>query len=159
VTSWKVIVAIVFTTVVIFAAGIFTGGVMVNHANRLHPKNPRHPEMASPTPGSLSPTNGQAQQSPKPSRLPDVLSKQFLQRLDEELHLTPEQREAVQKIITEGQNQMRKAMMDTRLEIREQLTAEQRSHFDELVKRPLRKSPNSTNAPPVSAVLTNAPAY
>src|SRR6516164_1708077 len=93
---------------------------------------------------SLSSTNGQAPQASRPPRLPEILNKQFLQRLDEELHLTQDQREAIQKIITEGQNQMRKTMMDARLEIREQLTPEQRSQFDELVKRPIRRMPNST---------------
>jgi Spy/CpxP family protein refolding chaperone len=160
VNSWKVIFAIVFTTVVIFGAGVFTGGVLVNHSNhwRQSQKPPRRPEATSPSPASLSSTNGQAPQASRPPRLPEILNKQFLQRLDEELHLTQDQREAIQKIITEGQNQMRKTMMDARLEIREQLTPEQRSQFDELVKRPIRRMPNSTNAPPVSVAPTNVPA-
>jgi Spy/CpxP family protein refolding chaperone len=85
------------------------------------------------------------------------LSNQFLQRLDAELHLTPEQRDAIQKIITDGQNLMHKTMLDARLEIREQLTPEQRSQFDELVKRPPHRPPNATNAPPVLSGPTNAP--
>ena len=104
---------------------------------------------------SISPTNGQSQAASRPPRLPEFMSKQFLQRLDEDLHLTPDQREAVQKIITDGQNLMHKTMTDARLEIREQLTPEQRSQFDELVKRPPRRPPGSTNAPPVLSALTN----
>ena len=54
-------------------------------------------------------------------RPPEMLNRIFLQQLDEALHLTPDQHEAIQKIIAEGQNLMRKATTDTRLEIRELL--------------------------------------
>ena len=101
---------------------------------------------ARPPAADQSPRLGEAS---KP-RLPEVLSKQFLQRLDEDLQLTPEQHEAIQKIINDGQNQMRKVVQDARLEIREVLTAEQRKEFDELVKRPFRKPLFGTNAPTVS---------
>ena len=50
--------------------------------------------------------------------------------------LSPDEHEAIQKIITDSQNLMRKTMTDARLEIREQLTPAQRNQFDELVKRP-----------------------
>jgi hypothetical protein len=87
---------------------------------------------------------------------PQVLSKDFLQRLDGELRLTKDQHEAVQKIIGDGQNEMRKVIQDSRLEIREVLTAEQRDQFDELMKRPFHKPIFSTNAPPPA--VSNAPA-
>jgi hypothetical protein len=157
VNSWKVIFAIVLTTIVIFGAGVFTGGVLVNEVNHSRQKPQRKPEAVSVPSITTSQTNGQTPQSPKPPRLPEILNKQFLARLDEELHLTPEQREAIQKIITEGQNLMRKTMIDARLEIREQLTPEQRSQFDELVKRPPRRLFNGTNAPPVPSPATNSP--
>jgi hypothetical protein len=96
-------------------------------------------------------------QPPGRPRVPEILSKQFLQRLDEELHLAPDQREGIQKIITDGQNLMRKTMQDARLEIREQLTQEQRAQFDDLVKRPARRPQNPTNAPP-NLSATNSPA-
>ena len=54
-----------------------------------------------------------------------MLNRQFLQRLDDELHLTPEQHEAIQKIITDSQNLMHKTILDARLEIREQIAPEQ----------------------------------
>ena len=50
-----------------------------------------------------------------------MLSKEFLQRLDTELRLNKDQHEAVQKIINESQNEMRKVVQDARLEIREVL--------------------------------------
>jgi uncharacterized membrane protein len=143
VNNWKVI----FATAVIFGAGVVTGGLLVNYVERAHPRNPRHWESSGSTTNSGSQTNNQTPSAPRLTRLPEILNKQFLQRLDEELHLTPEQREAVQKIITEGQNQMHKTIQDARLEIREQLLPEQRSLFDELVKRPPHRASNATNSP------------
>jgi hypothetical protein len=160
VNSWKVILA----TIVIYGAGILTGSLIVNHVDYSPAKAAHRPDMPAASGNSNSRTNTPGQQAPKPARLPEMLSKQFLQRLNEELRLAPEQHEAIQKIITDGQNLMHKTMQDTRLEIREQLTPEQRSKFDEMVKRPPRRTPNSTNAPPVfppgigpAAAPTNAP--
>jgi hypothetical protein len=156
VNSWKVILA----TIVIYGAGVMTGGLLVNHVYRSHPRNPRRVETPAASSNSASSTNSQNQATSKPPRQPEILSRQFLQRLDAELHLMPDQHDAVQKIITDGQNLMHKTILDARLEIREQLTPEQRSQFDELVKRPPRRTPNSTNAPPANAPAvapTNAP--
>ena len=151
--NWKVI----FATVVIFGAGVVTGGLLVNYVTYSHPRNNfRHltatAEVHPPATNQLP----HLADAPKP-RLPEVLSKQFLQRLDEELHLSPEEREAIQKIINDGQNQMRKVIQDARLEIREVLTPEQRKDFDELVKRPFHKPIFGTNAPAVLPSATNAP--
>jgi hypothetical protein len=160
VNSWKVILA----TIVIYGAGVMTGSLLVNHVEYSHPRNSHRPETPGASGNSISKTNSQGQQAPRPARLPEMLSRQFLQRLNEELRLAPEQHEAIQKIITDSQNLMHKTMQDARLEIREQLTPEQRSKFDELVKRPPRRPANSTNAPPVlppanapAAAPTNAP--
>lgn len=156
--NWKVILAIVLATSVIFGAGVMTGGLLVNHIDRSHPKTPHRTPAPAVAGNSNSQTNAQGQAAAKPPRLPDIMNKQFLQRLDEELHLAPEQHEAIQKIITDGQNLMHKTMQDARLEIREQLAPDQRSKFDDLVKRPPRRASNSTNAPPVLPPRTNAPA-
>ena len=156
---WKVILA----TIVIYGAGVMSGGLLVKQVDHSHFRNPRRPETPAASGSSISQTNGQGQVTSKSARLPEILSRQFLQQLDEELHLAPDQHEAIQKIITDSQNLMHKTMQDARLEIREQLTPEQRSKFDELVKRPPRRTPNSTNAPPVlppadaPAAPTNAP--
>lgn len=142
--NWKVI----FATAVIFGAGVITGGLLVNYVQHSHPKAaPRRAANAAEAHSSVSSVTNQAPRTadaPKP-RQPELLSKQFLQRLDEELHLAPDQHEAIQKIITEGQNQMRKVIQDARLEIREVLTPEQQRGFDGLVKRPLRKPVPDTN--------------
>jgi uncharacterized membrane protein len=160
VNSWKVILA----TIVIYGAGILTGSLIVNHVDYSPAKAAHRPDMPAASGNSNSRTNVPGQPVSRTARMPEMLSKQFLQRLDADLHLAPEQREAIQKIITDSQNLMHKTMQDARLEIREQLTPEQRSQFDELVKRPPRRTPNSTNAPPVlppanaPAAPTNAPA-
>jgi len=149
VNNWKVI----FATAIIFGAGVITGGLLVNYVQHSGYKPPR--KSAAATTNAVA----RAAENAKP-RLPEVLNKQFLQRLDEELHLAPEQHEVIQKIIDEGQNQMRKAVQDARLEIREALSPEQRKQFDELVKRPFHKPIFNTNAPAglPAPLPTNAPA-
>ncbi len=143
--NWKVIPTIVITTVLIFGAGVFTGGILVDYVKqgRPHPAtgHAKPPAQASP-PAPTNNPNAFATRQP-----PQVLSKDFLQRLDAELHLTKDQHESVQKIIGDGQNEMRKVIQDSRLEIREVLTAEQRDQFDELMKRPFHKPIFYTNAP------------
>jgi Spy/CpxP family protein refolding chaperone len=143
VNNWKVILA----TVVIFGAGVVTGGLLVNCVKPSHPKTMRHPAATAEVHPSATNQPPRVADAAKPPRLPEILSRPFLQRLDEELHLAPDEREAIQKIINEGQNQMRKVIQDSRLEIREVLTPEQRKQFDELVKRPFHKPIFDTNAP------------
>jgi hypothetical protein len=165
VNNWKVIPTIVFATVLIFGAGVFTGAMVVDLVKSSHGKKNSHLDMAAVTnSASLMPTNAATKSN---ARLPEILSRPFLQRLDEELHLTPDVREAIQKIISEGQNQMRKVIQDSRLEIRELLTPEQRKQFDDLIKRPYHKPVFNTNPvvilpsanvlPAASATATNAP--
>jgi len=141
VSNWKVIPTIVLATVLIFGAGVLTGGLLVNQV-----KQPRPKAVKRQTTTAMA-TNLPSQPSGKTIRPPELLSKQFLQQLDEALQLKPDQHEAVQKIIVEGQNLMRKVVQDARLEIREVLTPEQRIQFDELVKRPFHRPIFITNAP------------
>lgn len=160
---WKVILA----TVVIFATGVVTGGLLVNYVEHARPRNPHRPP---PLASTSSPTNSQAGSQTngvnpprlaellKP-RLPDILNKQFVQQLDDLLHLTTEQRDAIQKIITDAQGQIRKTTQDARQQIREQLTPDQLKQFEDLMKRPTRRLPSATNAPaaPLPSAATNAP--
>jgi len=156
VNNWKIIPTIVLATVLIFGAGVITGGLLVNQFQKAHPKAAHKPAPAA----ELHPavTNQLLVSTNDPARLrpPEVLSKRFLQQLDVDLGLKPAQREAIQKIIEDGQNQMRKAMQDARLEIREVLTPEQQIQFDGLVKRPFHKPIFGTNAPSATGV-TNSP--
>ena len=153
--NWKVI----FATVVIFGAGVIAGGLLVNYVQHCQPKTtarskpPGTGEIRPPT--TNQPVRPADNSKPRP---PEILSRHFLQQLDESLHLKPEQREAAQKIINEGQNLMRKVIQDSRLEIREVLTPEQQIQFDDLMKRPFRKPLFSTNATVTPLPATNLPA-
>jgi len=164
VNNWKVIPTIVLTTVLIFGAGVFTGGMLVDYVKQNHPRMGIRRQSALPPPAFASTTNG-FPASTKPVRPPEVLSSGFLQRLDNDLHLNKDEREAVQKVISDGQNQMRKVLQDARLEMREVLSPAHREQFDELMKRPFRKpifntnaAPGATNALPAATIApTNAP--
>lgn len=151
--NWKVIPTIVFATVLIFGAGVFSGGILVNYVKQPHPRPAAKRSPANSQTNAFSAAN-LTNPGGKPLRPPEILGKDFLQRLDGDLQLTRDQHDAIQKIISEGQNEMRKVVQDARLEIREVLTPEQRTQFDELVKRPFRKPLFGTNAP---AARTNAP--
>lgn len=152
--NWKVI----FATVVIFGAGVITGGLLVNYVQHSHPKPGRRPAAVAAAPTNAAPATVSNAPSAKPVRPPEILSKEFLQRLDTELHLVPAQHEAVQKIVSESQNLIRKTIQDARLEIREVLTPEQRDQFDELVKRPFRRPLFTTNGVTALPPPTNGPA-
>ena len=160
--EWKVIIA----TVVIFGTGVIAGGLLVNYVDVSHTK------VAQSAPAQLDVSNSVPQIStnnlPKPAnathpRLPEILSKQFVDRLEKDLQLTLGQRADIEKIIADGQDDMRKAVQnvrqDARQKIREKLTEPQKKQFDDLFKqyRPAKKAVNSTNAPPVLPP-TNSPA-
>lgn len=132
---WKVIVA----TVVIFGAGVFTGGLLVNYIRESHVRNgePHHPPSPAVGSNSVAVNN--------PPRLPEMLSKPFLPKLDDLLHLSSDQHKAIEKIISDAQGQMHKVSQDTRLAIRGALTPDQRSQFDDLMKRQVKKPPGVTN--------------
>lgn len=169
--SWKIILA----TVVIFGAGVMTGGLLVSHVDRSNRNNHRPPGFGEfrPPGGDREPGHGMGMEFPRP-RQPDMLNTNFVRRLDDALKLTADQRSAIAKIIAEGQDQnhsiwtnnaeqMRKVMQDVHRRLRESLLADQQKQFDELMRRPPRRPPNATNAPPAMppahapAAPTNAP--
>ncbi len=140
--SWKIILA----AVVIFGCGAVTGGLLVNYVERAH----RHTAE---------------------NRRPQMLNQQFIEQLDAALHLTPDQREKIGKIIADGQErnrdlwklvspQFHEVMQDVHQRIRGELTPEQRKQFEELMKQlSPRRPPSPTNAPltlPPNSV-TNVP--
>ena len=148
--NWKVISA----AVVIFSSGVITGGLLMNHIQSppaaLPGRNPAVVPVVS--------TNDTGLPAVKSQRQPVMLSKDFLQRLDKELGLSPEQFEAIQKIINESQSMIRKTIQGSRLEIREVLTADQRSQFDEMFQRQAKRPASGTNQPPAAmSGTTNAP--
>jgi uncharacterized membrane protein len=147
VNNWKVIPTIVLATVLIFGAGVFTGGMLVDYVKRARPR---------PVANRVVPPGATNSAPARPLRPPELLSKEFLQGLDGQLHLTKEQHDSIQKIINENQNEVRKVVQDARLEIREVLTLDQRGDFDEIMKRPFHKPLWGTNAPPPGPVPSPA---
>ena len=163
---WKVILA----TVVIFGAGVLTGGLLVNYVDHPHSKNSRRPSASA---AAHAATNNAALpkvlEIPRPP-LAERLGKQFVQQLNDTLQLTPEQREKIEKIIAEGQDhnrelwtnvapKMRAVMQEVNQQIRAELSPEQLKPFEELLKRPPRR-PSGTNAAPANPSPpppTNAP--
>ena len=136
---------VILATMVIFGMGAIACGLVVNQVQHSHTKashqvaasSGANPSATDQTPHSLS------EMKPRP---PEVLSKHFLQKIDQDLDLTPEQHKEIQRIISEGQNQMRKVVQDSRLEIREALAPEQLLKFDELIKHQFHKSIFGTNS-------------
>ncbi len=97
--SWKVILA----TVVIFGAGVLTGGLLVNHVDREHGPMPAS--------GRGNPRarrgSGRRIREIVPAASPEMWRRDFVGHLDEALKLTPEQHAAISKIIAEGQERNR----------------------------------------------------
>jgi hypothetical protein len=183
VNTWKVILA----TLVIFVAGVVTGGLLVSYSDRAQQKQRRPSLRESPNRpmGNASGPNLRDGQRPAslPNRLPHGLSMEFLQKLDNELHLTSDQRERIEKIITTGQQrnkelweriapELRREIAESQKRIREELTASQRVRFEELMKqRPPRKGDETAQpdrrprdqrdlrrfVPPREAPASNAP--
>jgi hypothetical protein len=146
VNTWKVIVA----TIVIFGAGVVTGGLLVRHAERLDVRLARRPPVG-PRPGVLANPAGQ--------RL------EFLRRAERDLDLTPDQRAQIDHVLKESQERTRRLMepvapglrmefQRAKDEFRAVLMPGQRVRFDELMKHQHRPGPDRL---PQGAVPTNTP--
>jgi hypothetical protein len=164
VSPWKPILA----ALVIFAAGVITGGLLVSHADHVSQKGrrlaPREVNRPAANPGPVA--NPRDPQSRPPSapfqnRVPRVISDEFIRKLDTEMDLTSGQRTRVREIIAEGQArnkeswdriapELRREMIETQKRIREILTPEQRAKFEELMKqnRPATRRANEEPGQP-----------
>ncbi len=154
--TWKVILA----TLVIFAAGVVTGGLLVSHVERHRAKTLRA-TLRQPAWRPIEPRPGTIIRPDEPGRggpttyLPRGLRMDLLERLDREVRLSPEQRERIEKILAEGQErnrqlweriqpEIRREIQQTHERIRAVLDPEQRQKFEELMKqRPPRKPEDS----------------
>lgn len=155
---WKVILA----TLAIFTAGVFTGalvtGVNLRGPFRSHHNFLREPFGKFHPPATTSPpavTNRDSNKLGMPfiSRPPGRgMGKEFLERLDRELKLTPDQHAQLEKILNESQKrskeiwekispELREEMKTSREQIRAALTPEQIACFDELMKPKPAKPP------------------
>ncbi|MGO8836564.1 MAG: hypothetical protein ACLQAH_10675 [Limisphaerales bacterium] len=164
--AWKIILA----TVVIFGAGVITGGLLVNHVTDKQPGEVEPPPAAS----NARPPSDNHESAVKPEiplpRLAERLSKEFVRHLNDSLHLTMAQSNNIAKIVAEGQErnrviwtnvapQMRKVIQDVNQQIRAELTPAQLKKFEELMKQlrpPGHRPPPATNEPPMAAP-TNPP--
>ena len=119
-----------FATMVIFGAGVVTGGLLVRHSERIRPIR------------SHLTTNSRVTAAPSPGGM----RLEFLRRMQRELDLTPVQKEKVDGIVSASQDrikvlmepvapQLRQELQRAKEEFRETLTPEQRKRFDELVKQ------------------------
>lgn len=156
--TWKVILA----TLVIFAAGVVTGGLLVSHANsaqRPRWQNPR-PGQADSSRRPVEPGTGREAIRPPgvPGAVPQFLRKEFLENLNREVNLTADQRTRIEQIIREGQErnrqfwervapELRKEIADTRRQIQAVLRPDQRARFDELMKQRPQRRTDEPNAP------------
>ena len=137
---------IVFATVVIFAAGALTGGLLVAHVRptrgaRVDRSTNSRPANWQPAPGDMM-RRGTNELRP----MLEQQRMEFLVRAQRELRLDPEQRARVERIIREGQErtrdfwektqpELRRLVHETREHIRAELTPEQRTRFEELLKQ------------------------
>lgn len=145
--SWKIICA----TLVIFVAGIITGASLIRFAERGpnpwrrsqksegnipsapnagHPNSPALPNDSRPANAAGSP----------------LLSREFVQVISRQLHLTSEQHGQIDRIMADGQERMRqlraslepqtrKQLLETRDQIHALLTPAQREQFEQLMKQ------------------------
>lgn len=121
---------------VIFGAGVITGGILVHKTGG--GRKASRPK--------LEVTANQPVQNVTPAQMQRF---EFLVRANRELELTAEQRERIERILKEGQERtrhlwetispdVRKELQLVRERIKAELTPEQRRRFEELMKRPLR---------------------
>ena len=153
--DWKII----FATVVIFGAGVISGGLLVDYVDVTHLKAVQ-PAPVVQDAGNANPSVNSNRVSKSnnvnKTRLPEILSKQFVDRLEKELQLTLGQRADIERIIADEQDEMRRAVQnvrqDARQKIREKLTDSQLKCFDDLFKQwhGGKKPGNGTNAPSVA---------
>jgi len=150
VNVWKIVCA----TLVIFIAGIVTGTVLV----RLGERGPKPLMRQQREAGNRPQTNNAGQANPLPQNNPnrpnDVpgnpnnspMSREFGVLLERQLRLKPEQREQVNKLMSEGQErirelrqkvdpEVRKEIQKTHEQIQALLTPEQREQFQRLMKQ------------------------
>lgn len=149
---WKVILA----TIVIFGAGVLTGGFLVNDIN--HPHRAFH----HPPSGAHQQANHEQDQHPPEVPMPraaERMSKQFLADLDDKLKLTHKQHDKIKEIIADGQERnheiwtnaapkMRAVMQDVHQKIREQLSDKQKKEFEDLIRQFHSQRPSQNKTTP-----------
>lgn len=138
--TWKVI----FATVVIFGAGVMTGGLLVKYSVR----PPVHPSRSGGSQGMrVQPISAGG------------LRIEFLRRAERDLNLSPDQKEQIDKIFAASQERSKKLMEPIQPKIREELqqtreqfravlNPEQRIRLDELLKQQQQQRQRDQHRPP-----------
>lgn len=166
VNIWKIILA----TVVIFGAGVLTGGLVVQHTHRLSAKQLRALATA-PQSGHWTPPLRELPRRPENELQSNFEQRrmEFLLNATRELKLSPEQRQRIGRLVRESQErtrklweqvgpQMRKELAEVKEKIREELTPQQRKRFEELMKRQQTRRTGEAAAPPRVAPDIRRPA-
>ncbi|MCS7336786.1 MAG: hypothetical protein NZ739_00895 [Verrucomicrobiae bacterium] len=147
-STWKIVLA----TVVIFGAGVLTGGLLVSHARRADARQMRRITTA------LEAWRPRAAELVRAGRedaraLLDQRRFDFIRTIHRQLKLTPEQRARIEQIVREGQEKTREIMESIQPQLREhwaevnrkiraELTPAQRKQLDRLLKhRPWAQVP------------------
>ena len=145
VSTWKIALA----TVVIFGTGVVTGGLLVSQAERVKPARAKQPVRHTVPlwPGPVGLAQGH---SPEMQQNLERQAAEFIQGLGRELALTEDQRERIKQTIHDGQErsrttwakvapELRHEMDEVKARIRVELTPDQRSRFEEMLKQRQRR--------------------
>jgi len=142
VNIWKVILV----TLVIFSAGVITGSLATRRT--------------LPSPEGETASNSQTNRPSQGFRPDRMMRRNFIERVGQELALTPEQTTQIEAVLRESQErtrqlweeispQMRAEFQATQEKIRELLTPEQQQQFEELMQkhRPPRREDRDRRQP------------
>jgi hypothetical protein len=140
---WQIILA----TLVIFGTGVVTGGLLVDYSSRGQHRLWRGEKREAPRTPVGNPSRELKAFPQNLQILPHAgLRTNFVERLDRELKLTPEQHHRIEKIIIDSQERtkelwkelgqpFREEIQQSRERIRAALTPEQREKFEEIMQR------------------------
>jgi Spy/CpxP family protein refolding chaperone len=161
VNVWKIVCA----TLVIFVAGIVTGVVLVRLGEREPRPWLRSPRMVNTQPGPGNPLPPHQINPDRPggnSGGPNSAAnrdREFVQLLERQIQITPEQRAQIVKILADGQDrirdlrqniepEIRREMQKSREQIQALLTETQREQFRRLMPQRQPRRNDATNQPP-----------
>lgn len=142
--TWKIVLA----TIVIFAAGAVTGGLLVNYTRGGRGQRADRAQTQSQRSMSWQPGVGEIIKRGTNEIRPLIEQQRmdFVLRVQRELRLDPQQRERIEHIVREEQErtrefweknqpELRRMVQEAKEKIRAELTPEQRTRSEELVKQ------------------------